>query len=138
MGSRVSFHFKKPEPSVCSNASHLLVSLKTVGSPGSVLPFHPQPLKCIKKTFLVSTEEVRRAFLYGSEYLGTEMTQGQSLGLALDWGPLCPMQGPNWTAQESRRMEPCIGCDQGSRSRNQAVLAPVGPPDQLQFPLCTA
>ena len=93
MGSRVSFHFKKPEPSVCSNASHLLVSLKTVGSPGSVLPFHPQPLKCIKKTFLVSTEEVRRAFLYGSEYLGTEMTQGQSLGLALDWGPLCPMQG---------------------------------------------
>lgn len=96
VGSRVSFHFTKPEPSVCTNASHLLVGLKIVGNPGSVLPSHPQPLKCFKKTLLVSIEEVRRAFLYGSGYLGTEITQGQSLGLALDWGPLCtvPQAGP--------------------------------------------
>ena len=111
VGSRVSFHFTKPEPSVCTNASHLLVGLKIVGNPGSVLPSHPQPLKCFKKTLLVSIEEVRQAFLYGSGYLGTEITQGQSLGLALTGVPsaLFPRQGPNWTPQESQRMEPCRG-----------------------------
>lgn len=59
VGSRVSFHFTKPERSVCTNASHLLVGLKSMGSPSSVLPFHPQSLKWVKKTLLVSTEEAR-------------------------------------------------------------------------------
>lgn len=108
-GIKGKLHFTKPEPSVCTNASHLLVGLRLWAALALSFPLTLSPSNASKKTLLVSIE-VRRAFLYGSG-VWCRNNPGSVSRLTLDWGPLCtvPQAGPNWTFPRNPKDGPCRG-----------------------------